>query len=132
MFDVDAASSGSLLVDLAFKGDALSTSEDLVGTALDDGDFSLLASLSDWISLKSTWAELEAFSSLGGHVAFRALLDDSGGLSLGLDTLVQNAIILVAKGRASDLEAAFAFEFVTSRAGDSNALSGLKFEVLGA
>lgn len=132
LFDVDAASGGSLLVDLALKGDALSTSEDLVGTTLDDSDFSLLASLSDWISLISTWAELEALSSLGGHVAFRALLDDNAGLSLGLDTLVQNAIILVAKGRASNLEAAFAFKFVASRAGDSDALSRLKFEVLRA
>ena len=122
-FDVNTSGSSALLVDLALEGDALSTSQDLVGTTLDDGDFGLLASLSDWVSLESTWAELEALSSLGGHVAFRALLDDDRGFSLGLDALVQNAVILVAEGWAGDLEAAFAIQLVASRAGDSDALS---------
>jgi len=121
--DVNTSSRSALLVDLALKGDALSTSEDLVGTTLDDGDLGLLASLSDWVSLESTWAELEALSSLGDHVAFRALLDDDRGFSLGLDALVQNAVILVAEGWAGDLEAAFAFQLVAGRAGDSDALS---------
>lgn len=123
LFDVNTSSRSALLVDLALEGDALSSSEDLVGATLNDGDFSLLASLSDWVSLESTWAEFEAFSSLSGHEALRALLDDDSGFSLSLDTLVQNAVVLVAEGWAGDLEATFAFQLVAGRAGDSDAIS---------
>lgn len=131
LLDVDAAGSSQLLVDLALQSNALSSSEDLVVGALDNSGLSSGANLGDWISLESTWAELEALAGGGKGVTLRAVLGDDS-LGLDLDAFVQNAVELVTKSWAGNLEASLTFELVASLASDSDALSSIELEILRA